>query len=98
MFKQIVVSSFTALAIALGGAVLADQNEGPGTPKEVQDPVPDPAKQMKTEQMLKDEAQELSGGQGGVTPSEVKDPVPDAEAQAKTEKMLEEEKGALQGR
>ena len=98
MLRKIVVSSFAALAIALGGAVFADQDEGPDVPKEVKDPMSDPAKQMKTEQMLKDEAKALPGDQGDEMSSKVKAPAPDPEAQDKTEKMLEEEKGALQGR
>jgi hypothetical protein len=96
MLKKIVVSSFAALAVALSGAVFAD--EGPDAPKEVKDPVSDPAKQMKTEAMLKDEEKALTGDQGGEMSSKAKAPVPDPEAQAKTEKMLEEEKEALQGR
>jgi hypothetical protein len=53
---------------------------------------------MKTEQILKDEAKALSGGQGGEMSSQVKEPTPDPDAQAKTEKMLKDEKDALQGR
>jgi len=98
MLKGLIVSSFATLAIALGGTVFADQNEGAAVPKEVKDPVSDPAKQAKTEAMLKAEEKGLSGDQGNETPSEVKVPAPDAEAQAKTEKMLKEEAGALQGR
>ena len=67
-------------------------------PKEVKDPVSDPAKQAKTEEMLKEEAKALSGDQGGEMPSEVKTPTPDAEAQAKTEKILKDEKDLLQGK
>ena len=97
MKKAIMLSSFTALAIALSGTIFADQNEGPAVDKEVKDPVSDPAKQAKTEAMLKSEGQALSGDQGGVNPAEIKQPTPNAEAQAKTEKMLKDEKGALQG-
>ena len=96
MHHKFFVGSFAALAIALSGGVFADENEGPAVPKEVKDPVSDPAKQAKTEQMLKEEGKALSGDQGGETPSEVKVPSPDAKAQAKTEKMLKDEKDALQ--
>jgi hypothetical protein len=98
MKKGLILSSFAALSIALASTVFADQNEGPSVPKEVKDPVSDPAKQAKTEEMLKEEAKALSGDQGGEVPSEVKTPTPDAEAQAKTEKMLKDEKDALQGK
>ncbi len=98
MKKAIILSSLTALAIALSSTISADQNEGPATPKEVKDPVSDPAKQAKTEQMLKEEGKALSGDQGGEVSAKVKTPTPDAEAQAKTEKMLKEEKDALQGK
>ena len=97
MRKGFIVSSFAALAIALSSAVFADQNEGPAVDKEVKDPASDPAKQAKTEAMLKAQDPALSGDQGGVNPAEIKQPTPNAEAQAKTEKMLKDEKGALQG-
>lgn len=98
MNKGLVISSFSALAIALASTVFADQNEGAPVPKEVKDPASDPAKQAKTEEMLKGEANALSGDQGGEAPSEVKTPTPDAEEQAKTKKMLKDEKDALQGK
>lgn len=70
MFQGLIVS----------GSVFADQNEGPAVPKGVEDPVSDPAKQAKTEEMLKAEEKGLSGDQGGEMPSEVKVPASDAEA------------------
>lgn len=103
MKKGLILSSFAALAIALSGVVFGEDQfvydkDGPGAPKEVKDPVSDPAKQAKTEEMLKEEAKLLSGDQGGEVPSEVKTPTPGAEAQAKTEKMLKDEKDLLQGK
>ncbi len=72
MLKGLIVSSFATLAIALGGSVFADSKEGPGTPSTVKEPVSDPAKQAKTEQMLKAIEPGLTGDQGNPVPSEVK--------------------------
>ena len=98
MSKGLIVSSFAALAIAVSGAVFADENEGADVPKSVEDPVSDPVKQSKTEEMLEAAEKGLSGDQGGEVSSKVGEAISDPEAQAKTEKMLKEEKDALQGR
>lgn len=96
-YKPSMMASTAVLAIALASAVSAAPEEGL-MPKEVEAPVPDPAAQAATEEVLKSQKKGLTGDQGGEMPSEVKAPVPDPEAQAETGEMLKGMEKGLQGR
>ena len=88
---RLYVATAATLAFALASPVSAGvdpEAEGAPAPKEVTAPVSDPAAQAKTEEMLKEEAQEFSGQPP--VPSEVKTPTSDPQAQEKTEAMIEQ--------
>jgi hypothetical protein len=105
MLKGVIVSSFSAFAILLSGSLFAAEGpgipksapEGPDAPTSVPDPIGDPDKQEKTEEMLKGMEKGLTGDVGGETPSTVTQPTPDPEKQAETEENMKERREAVQG-
>lgn len=97
-FKRLIAVSAATLAVAVAGTVAAAPQEGPGTPKSVENPVLDPAKQVKTEQILKGQEKALTGDQGNEISSKVKQPTPDPEGQAKTQEMLDKMEPAVENR
>ena len=98
MSNRLTLSLLSALAISLSGTVFAAEGpgipkaapDGPDAPASVPNPIGDPEKQAKTEEMLKGIEKGLSGDVGGEAPSETPEPVPDMEKQAETKKMLKE--------
>mgnify|MGYP003573174027 FL=1 len=105
MSRGVIVSSLSALAISLCGSVFAAEGpgipkappDGPGAPASVpEEPIGDPEKQAKTEEMLKGMEKGLTGDVGGETSSQVTQPTPDPEKQAETEKNMKERREAVQ--
>ena len=96
MSKKFIISLLSAAAILISGSVFAA--DGPDAPASVPDPIGDPEKQAKTEEMLKAAEGGISGDQGGEISSKTPQPIPDPEKQKKTEEMLKDAEGGIQGR